>query len=81
MAIQAHLPGGGFLLGASDPQAVYAPEDFTDEHHLLAHTIREFITQEVLPRTVAIDIIFTGICRSTIETLPFWRKIETRNRA
>jgi alkylation response protein AidB-like acyl-CoA dehydrogenase len=61
MAIQAHLPGGGFLLGASDPQAVYAPEDFTDEHHLLAHTIREFITQEVLPRTVAIEAKEEGV--------------------
>ncbi|HEY7709554.1 MAG TPA: acyl-CoA dehydrogenase family protein [Candidatus Entotheonella sp.] len=61
MAIQAHLPGGGFLLGASDSQAVYAPEDFTDEHHLLAHTIREFITQEVLPRTVAIEAKEEGV--------------------
>jgi alkylation response protein AidB-like acyl-CoA dehydrogenase len=61
MAIQAHLPGGGFLLGASDPQDVHAPEDFTDEHHLLAHTIREFITQEVLPRTAAIEAKEEGV--------------------
>jgi alkylation response protein AidB-like acyl-CoA dehydrogenase len=61
MAIQAHLPGGGFLLGASDPQDVHTPEDFTDEHHLLAHTIREFITQEVLPRTAAIEAKEEGV--------------------
>ncbi|MDH3598473.1 MAG: acyl-CoA dehydrogenase family protein [Candidatus Tectomicrobia bacterium] len=61
MAIQAHLPGGGFLLGESDPQDVHAPEDFTDEHHLLAHTIREFITQEVLPRTEAIEAKEEGV--------------------
>jgi alkylation response protein AidB-like acyl-CoA dehydrogenase len=61
MAIQAHLPGGGFLLGASDPQDVHAPEDFTDEHHLLATTIREFITQEVLPRTAAIEAKEEGV--------------------
>ena len=61
MAIQAHLPGGGFLLGESDPQDVHAPEDFTDEHHLLATTIREFITQEVLPRTAAIEAKEEGV--------------------
>jgi alkylation response protein AidB-like acyl-CoA dehydrogenase len=61
MAIQAHLPGGGFLLGESDPQDVHAPEDFTDEHHLLAHTIREFINQEILPRTAAIEAKEEGV--------------------
>ena len=61
MAIQAHLLGGGFLLGESDPQDVHAPEDFTDEHHLLANTIREFINQEVLPRMAAIEAKEEGV--------------------
>ena len=61
MAIQTQLPGGGFLLGESDPQGVHTPEDFTDEHHLLANTIREFITQEVIPLTDAIEAKEDGV--------------------
>jgi hypothetical protein len=55
MAIQALLPGGGFLLGDTDPQTIHTPEDFTDEQHLLAQTVREFVNQEVLPRLDVIE--------------------------
>lgn len=61
MAIQTVLPGGGFLLGESDPQAVFTPEDFTDEQHFLMNTIREFVAQEVLPHTEAIEVKTPGL--------------------
>jgi alkylation response protein AidB-like acyl-CoA dehydrogenase len=55
------LQGGGFLLTASDPQHVRTPEDFTDEQRLLAATIREFVTNEVLPRSEAIEAKEPGV--------------------
>jgi alkylation response protein AidB-like acyl-CoA dehydrogenase len=55
MATETLIQGGGFLLGASDPHATHTPEDFSDEQRLLASTIRDFITQEVLPRSAAIE--------------------------
>ncbi|MCZ6874152.1 MAG: acyl-CoA dehydrogenase, partial [bacterium] len=61
MAIEALTPGGGFLLGESDPQDIHTPEDFTDEHHLLVNTIRNFVTQEVLPHAAAIEAKDPGL--------------------
>ena len=61
MAIQTVPAGGSFLLGASDPQAVYTPEDLTDEQHLLMSTIRDFVTQEVLPQSAAIEAKTPGL--------------------
>ncbi len=55
MAIETLIQGGGFLLATSDPHATHTPEDFSDEQRLLASTIRDFVTQEVLPRTAAIE--------------------------
>ncbi len=61
MAIQTTLPGGSFLLGKSAPQAVFTPEDFTDEQRLLMNTIREFVAQEVRPHTEAIEAKTPGL--------------------
>ena len=61
MALQTLIQGGGFLLAESDPHAVHTPEEFTDEQHLLASTIRDFVTQEVLPHTEAIEAKEPGL--------------------
>jgi hypothetical protein len=29
------LKGGSYLLGLTDPQDVFTPEDFTDEHKMI----------------------------------------------
>jgi alkylation response protein AidB-like acyl-CoA dehydrogenase len=55
MATQTLIPGGGFLLAETEPHDIHTPEDFTDEQRLLASTIREFVAQEVLPQTEAIE--------------------------
>jgi alkylation response protein AidB-like acyl-CoA dehydrogenase len=61
MAIETHIQGGGFLLAATDPQAIQTPEDFTDEQRLLAATVRDFVTQEVLPRSDQIEAKEPGL--------------------
>ncbi len=61
MALQTLIQGGGFLLAESDPHAVHTPEEFTDEQHLFASTIRDFVTQEVLPHTEAIEAKEPGL--------------------
>ena len=61
MAIQTVPAGGSFLLGPSNPQAVYTPEDLTDEQRLLMRTIRDFVTQEVLPQSAAIEAKTPGL--------------------
>ena len=48
--VQAKLKGGAFLITASDPQDVFTPEDFTEEHQMIAQTAQQFMEQEVLPQ-------------------------------
>ena len=41
--------GGSFLIENQSPQAVFTPEDLTEEHHAIARTAREFFDNEVRP--------------------------------
>ncbi|HEX4488839.1 MAG TPA: acyl-CoA dehydrogenase family protein [Terriglobales bacterium] len=40
-------PGGSFLL--ETPNEIFTPEDFTDQHHLIAQTAEEFALNEIVP--------------------------------
>jgi alkylation response protein AidB-like acyl-CoA dehydrogenase len=41
--------GGEFLIADRTPDEVFTPEDFTEEHHMIAETTRQFIDNEVIP--------------------------------
>jgi alkylation response protein AidB-like acyl-CoA dehydrogenase len=41
--------GGSFLIEERDPQDVFTPEDFTDEHRQIAKTAVDFTLNEVMP--------------------------------
>ncbi len=43
------LKGGSFLIEDIQPDAIYTPEDFTDEHKMIAKTTWDFVEGEVLP--------------------------------
>lgn len=42
------VKGGSFILEDIDPAMVYTPEDFTDEHKMIAKTVADYIDKEVL---------------------------------
>ncbi|WP_047151730.1 acyl-CoA dehydrogenase family protein [Aneurinibacillus tyrosinisolvens] len=44
-----HNPGGSFLIDTPETGAVYTPEDFTEEHRMIAATAKQFIEREVDP--------------------------------
>jgi alkylation response protein AidB-like acyl-CoA dehydrogenase len=44
------VQGGAFLIEPSTPQEIFTPEDFTEEHRMIAETTRQFIDNEVSPR-------------------------------
>jgi alkylation response protein AidB-like acyl-CoA dehydrogenase len=46
--------GGGFLLTAAQPEEIFTPEDFTDEHRAIARATSEFFENEVAPKLEAI---------------------------
>jgi len=48
-APSAAVQGGSFLLESRKPEEIFTPEDFTDQHMLIAQTAEEFAQKEILP--------------------------------
>ena len=44
------VQGGEFLIADRTPDEIFTPEDFTEEHRMIAETTRQFIDNEVIPR-------------------------------
>ena len=44
------IKGGAFLIEERTPDEIFTPEDFTEEHRMIAETTRQFIDNEVIPR-------------------------------
>ena len=47
--------GGSFLIEERAPAEVFTPEDFTEEHRMIAETTRQFMDNEVRPRTPELE--------------------------
>ncbi len=43
------IKGGAFLIGELTPEEVFTPEDFNEEHRMIAETTRQFVDNEVVP--------------------------------
>lgn len=52
---QQRTRGGAFLLGETDPRAIFTPEDLSAEDRLIGKTAEEFLRSAVLPRVEAIE--------------------------
>ncbi len=48
-ALENVVKGGAFLIEEIRPEQVFTPEDFTEEHQMIAKTTEDFVAQEVLP--------------------------------
>src|SRR4026207_447641 len=44
------VKGGAFLIEERSPDEIFTPEDFTEEHRMIAETTRQFVDNEVTPR-------------------------------
>ncbi len=49
------IRGGAFLVEESGTGDVFTPEDFTDEHQMIADTTAEFVEKEVVPSSDKLD--------------------------
>jgi len=47
--LKTKISGGSFLLEERDPEDVFTPEDFTEQHQLIAQTTEEFAVNEIIP--------------------------------
>jgi len=58
--------GGSFLLERRDPDDVFTPEDFSEEHRQIAKTAADFVTNEVLPAAAEIEAKNFQVTRSLL---------------
>ncbi|MBI3952239.1 MAG: acyl-CoA dehydrogenase family protein [Acidobacteria bacterium] len=49
------VKGGAFLLEEAPPEQVFTPEEFTDEHRMIAQTTEAFMKNELLPNAEEIE--------------------------
>jgi len=58
--------GGSFLLGQTDPQSVFTPEDFTDEHKMIYRTALGFVTDKILPNMDDLEAKKEGLSKELL---------------
>ncbi len=49
------VQGGAFLIDDLTPQEISTPEDFNEEHRMIAETTRQFVDNEVVPHIDALE--------------------------
>ncbi|MGK7378878.1 acyl-CoA dehydrogenase family protein [Planococcus sp. 1R117A] len=59
--------GGSFLYEETDAKSVFTPEDFTEEHTLIAKTAKRFLETEVRPRNEQIEQQDFGAVKELLE--------------
>ncbi|TYO93807.1 acyl-CoA dehydrogenase family protein [Desulfallas thermosapovorans] len=59
--------GAMFLLEDIDPNEIFTPEDFSDEHKMIADTVADFVANEIQPNIEDLDQQKEGLMRSILE--------------
>jgi alkylation response protein AidB-like acyl-CoA dehydrogenase len=61
------IKGGEFLIRESQPNEIFIPEEWSEEHQMIAQTCRDFLANEVEPNLDRIDSMEEGLMRSLLE--------------
>lgn len=61
------IPGGKFLLDTIAPADIFTPEDFTDEHKMIADTVADFVNKDIVPHMEDLEHQKEGLMRSILE--------------
>ena len=62
-SIRKTFGGGFFLLNDTIPQEIFTPEDFTEEHKLIARAIEDFLQGEIISRADEIEMLNNELSR------------------
>jgi alkylation response protein AidB-like acyl-CoA dehydrogenase len=63
----AKISGGIFLISEPRPDEVFTPEDFDDQHRLIAQTAEEFADNEIMPVAGKIEQKDYALCRELLK--------------
>jgi alkylation response protein AidB-like acyl-CoA dehydrogenase len=61
------IKGGEFIIRKTNPSDIFTPEEWTEEHKMIAQMCDDFIAQEVLPNIDRIDKMEEGLMPSIME--------------
>lgn len=61
------IQGGSFLIEGRRPDDVFTPEDFNDQHRLIAQTAEAFVDQEIVPCLKQIEEKKPGLLRELLK--------------
>jgi alkylation response protein AidB-like acyl-CoA dehydrogenase len=61
------VQGGAFLIEDHTPDEIFTPEDFTEEHRMIAETTRQFIDNEVSPRVNELEQHDWALARELVQ--------------
>jgi len=61
------IKGGEFIIRNTRPEEIFTPEEWTEEHQMIAKMCDDFIAQEVTPNLDRIDKMEEGLMQSIIE--------------
>lgn len=61
------IKGGEFIIRNTRPEEIFTPEEWTEEHQMIAKMCDDFIAQEVTPNLDRIDKMEEGLMPSIIE--------------
>jgi alkylation response protein AidB-like acyl-CoA dehydrogenase len=61
------IKGGEFIIRNTRPEEIFTPEEWTEEHQMIAKMCDDFIAQEVTPHLDRIDKMEEGLMPSIIE--------------
>jgi len=67
VTLKAMIPGGSFLLQSRKPEEVFTPEDFSEQHQLIAQTAEEFAQNEIIPNIEKIEHKDFSVSRSLLK--------------
>ncbi|WP_018921879.1 acyl-CoA dehydrogenase family protein [Salsuginibacillus kocurii] len=66
-ALEAGVKGAGFLIDEVTAEQVFTPEDFTEEHEMIAKTTEDFVINEVVPEVEKLESHQFDISRRLLE--------------
>jgi alkylation response protein AidB-like acyl-CoA dehydrogenase len=61
------LKGGEFIIRTTDPNSVFTPEEFNEEHRMMADMAHEFLVQNIYPNLDRIDAMEPGLMASLVD--------------
>lgn len=67
MSDKQPIKGGEFIIRNTEPKDIFTPEEWTEEHKMIAGMCEDFIHQEIIPHLNRIDSLEEGLMPSLLK--------------